>query len=176
MTSCGPYSFYDSLISIVTRVKASNFVVSTVTADGHVQDIGHVQRQQWSYVTWLGCKLWWRHRMETFSALLAPCEDNTPVTGEFPSQRPVTRNFDAFFDLRLKKKTVDKTIEQGAALQNHFGPFGLCYRSNFLMNQSLLLTHWGRDKIAVIFQTTFSNAFHEWNYVHFDWYFTELCS
>ena len=26
------------------------------------------------------------------------------VTGEFPSQRPVTRNFDAFFDLRLNKR------------------------------------------------------------------------
>ena len=35
---------------------------------------------------------WWRHRMETFSALLALCvRGNSPVTGEFPSQRPVTR-------------------------------------------------------------------------------------
>ena len=39
---------------------------------------------------------WWRHQMEIFSALLAPCEGNTPVTGEFPSQRPVTRGFDFF--------------------------------------------------------------------------------
>ena len=42
--------------------------------------------------------------METFSALLALCEGNSPVTGEFPSQRPVTRSFDAFFDLRLNKQ------------------------------------------------------------------------
>ena len=34
---------------------------------------------------------WWRHRMETFSALLEFCEGNSPVTGEFPAQRPVTR-------------------------------------------------------------------------------------
>ena len=27
-----------------------------------------------------------------------------PVTGEFPSQRPVTRSFDVFFDLRLNKR------------------------------------------------------------------------
>ena len=27
---------------------------------------------------------WWRHQMETFSALLAICEGNSPVTGEFP--------------------------------------------------------------------------------------------
>ena len=29
---------------------------------------------------------WWRHQMETFSALLALCERNLPVTGGFPSQ------------------------------------------------------------------------------------------
>ena len=40
---------------------------------------------------------WWRHQMETFSALLAICAGNSPVTGEFPSQRPVTRSFDVFF-------------------------------------------------------------------------------
>ena len=42
---------------------------------------------------------WWRHQMEAFSALLALCEGNSPVTGEFPSQRPVTRSFDVIFDL-----------------------------------------------------------------------------
>ena len=41
--------------------------------------------------------------METFSALLALCAGNSPVTGEFPSQRPVTWSFDVFFDLRLNK-------------------------------------------------------------------------
>ena len=44
---------------------------------------------------------WWRHQMETFSALLAICAGNSPVPGEFPTQRPVTRSFDVFFDLRL---------------------------------------------------------------------------
>ena len=39
--------------------------------------------------------------METYSALLAICAGNSPVTGEFPAQRPVTRSFDVFFDLRL---------------------------------------------------------------------------
>ena len=42
--------------------------------------------------------------METFSALLALCAGNSPVTGEFPSQRPVTRSFDIFFYLRLNKR------------------------------------------------------------------------
>ena len=47
---------------------------------------------------------WWRHQMATFSALLALCAGNSPVTGEFPSQRPVTRSFDIFFYLRLNKR------------------------------------------------------------------------
>ena len=42
--------------------------------------------------------------METFSALLGLCAGNLPVTGEFPSQRPLTRSFDVFFDLRLNKR------------------------------------------------------------------------
>ena len=44
---------------------------------------------------------WWCNQMETFSALLPICAGNSPVTGEFPAQRPVTRSFDVFFDLRL---------------------------------------------------------------------------
>ena len=47
---------------------------------------------------------WWRHQMETFSALLAICAGSSPVPGEFPTQRPVTRSFDDFFDLRLNKR------------------------------------------------------------------------
>ena len=37
---------------------------------------------------------WWRHQMETFSALLALCAGNSPVT----------RSLDIFFDLRLNKR------------------------------------------------------------------------
>ena len=37
--------------------------------------------------------------MEIFSALLAVSAGNSSVTGEFPSQRPMTRNFDVSFDL-----------------------------------------------------------------------------
>ena len=39
------------------------------------------------------CRTGWRHRMETFSALLV-----------ISTQRPVTRSFDAFFDLLLNKR------------------------------------------------------------------------
>ena len=40
---------------------------------------------------------------EKCSTLLALCEGNPTVTGEFPSQKPVTWSFDIFFDLRLNK-------------------------------------------------------------------------
>ena len=53
--------------------------------------------KQWSHT-------WWRHQMETFTALLARCEGNPSVTGGFPSQRPVTRSFCVFFGLRMKKR------------------------------------------------------------------------
>ena len=39
-----------------------------------------------------------------FSALLALCAENSPVTGEFTTQRPVTRSFDVFFDRRLNNR------------------------------------------------------------------------
>ena len=42
----------------------------------------------------------WKH----FSKLLAICVGNSPVSGEFPTQRPVTRSFDVFFELRLNKR------------------------------------------------------------------------
>ena len=35
---------------------------------------------------------WWRHQMDTLSASLAIYAGNSPVTGEFPAQRPVTRS------------------------------------------------------------------------------------
>ena len=47
---------------------------------------------------------WWRHQVETFSASLSFCAKISPVTGEFPAQRPVKRGFDVFFDLGLHQQ------------------------------------------------------------------------
>ena len=47
---------------------------------------------------------WWRHQMETFSALLALCAENSPVTGEFPSQMPMTRIVDVSFICALNRR------------------------------------------------------------------------
>ena len=48
-------------------------------------------------------------KMETFSALLAICAGNSPVPGDFPTQRPVTRSFDGFFYLRPNKRLNKQT-------------------------------------------------------------------
>ena len=66
-------------------------------------------QELWISIAWkwyLNCchVTWWRHQMKTFSTLLALCAGNSPVTGEFPSQRPETRSFDVFFELRLNKR------------------------------------------------------------------------
>ena len=42
--------------------------------------------------------------MEIFSVLLDFCAGNSPVTGESPSQRPVTRSFDVIFHISLTKR------------------------------------------------------------------------
>ena len=41
---------------------------------------------------------WWRHQMKTLQTI---CVGKSPVTGEFLTQRPVTRSFHVFFNLRL---------------------------------------------------------------------------
>ena len=63
---------------------------------------------QAKHTTWIHYS-WRRHQMEAFSALLALCEGNSPVAGEFPSQRPVTRSFDVFFDLCLNKRLNEQS-------------------------------------------------------------------
>ena len=63
----------------------------------------HLMTSSWyCHITWhkhitLNAYTWWRHQMASFSALLALCVGNSPLDGESPSQRPVTRSFDVFF-------------------------------------------------------------------------------
>ena len=155
-------------------------------------------------------------------------------TGEFPAQRPVTRSFDVFFDLRLNKRLskqswgwwfgtlsrplwrhcndfplwgffIDYTFTTvwsrimswwwpiSSPVANHsfqtasaFESISIRHRSDakvsdrclidvgptvlaiwevhncssrVLLLGPLVITHWGRDEISAILQTTFSNAF-----------------
>ena len=83
-----------SNIYMFTRINISNVVKQTMTkpADG-------LKHTRWSSAWSIRCP-WWRHQMETFSVLLALCAG----TGEFPSQRSMTRIFYILFDLRLNKR------------------------------------------------------------------------
>ena len=73
--------------------------------------IGHALTNQWyNNCCRHTCTSWWRHQMGTFSALLVLWAGNSPVTGEFLWQRPVTRSFDVFFDLRLNKRLSKQSL------------------------------------------------------------------
>ena len=91
-------------------------------------------KKAWCYDT----SPWWCHQMEIFSALLVICEGNSPVPGEFPAQRPVTRSFDVFFDLRLNKRLSKQSWGWWFETLPH--PLW-CY------SNAISLTHWSLDKL-----------------------------
>ena len=57
--------------------------------------------------------------METFSVLLAIYAGNSPITGEFHAQMPVTRSFGVFFDLRLNKRLSNIKNREVDDLRRH---------------------------------------------------------
>ena len=73
---------------------------------------------------------WWRHQMEAFSALLAICAGNSPVPVEFPTQRPVTRSFDVYFDLRLINDWVNN--REAGDLRRHVDHYDVSVMSKYL--------------------------------------------
>ena len=89
----------------------------------------------------------WLHEMETFSALLALCEGNSPVTGEIPWRRPVTQSFDVFFVLRLNKRLRKQSRRRGFETQSR----PLWRHCNVIEKSSDPgpgATHWGLVKCA----------------------------
>ena len=66
----------------------------------------------WINVNSTNVSEWWCHQIETFRALLDHYAGNSPVIGEFPSQRTVTQGFDVFFDQRLKKRFSEQSRRQ----------------------------------------------------------------
>ena len=90
---------FDDVIMKLWKIEVDQEVVASLdrvpSLDMTGEDCHTGYDQPWS---------WWRHEMETFSAILALCAGNSTVTGEFTSQRPVTRSFDVSFDLHLNKQ------------------------------------------------------------------------
>ena len=127
---------------------------------------------------------WWRPQMEIFSALLALCAGNSPVTGEFHIQRPVTHSFDVFFDRHLNKplskqwwdwwfETPWHPLWRHCDVIAFIKPFWatLYQHSTPLLVQNAS-THWGRGKMPTNFLTTISNEFSWMKIQNFDSNFT----
>ena len=105
--------------------------------------------------------------MEIFSALLAICAGNSPVTGEPPSQSPVTRNIDVFFILRLNKRLSKQSW--GWWFETPSRPFwrhsnGSMWHLNFLlMNVALVIVARFWEKLAVrLFWSISYQCFYEY--------------
>ena len=87
----------------------SNICLSTLLFDPHIcRNFEKYEMLRYIKVLILGHRIS-RHQMETFFALLALCAGNSQVTGKFPSQRPVTRSFDIFFNLCLNKRLSNQS-------------------------------------------------------------------
>ena len=94
------------LLCLIFKLSHRNsFEVRLPVADIHLNELqGHDYMIKFQGYSPSNSCPWRRHQRETFSALLALCAGNSPVTGDFPAQRPVTRSFDVFVDLRLNKR------------------------------------------------------------------------
>ena len=125
---------------------------------------------------------WWRHQMETFSALLDLCAGNSLVTSEFPSQKPVKWSFDVCFDLRLNKRLSEQSWRwwfetPSCSLWRHRNvEVWLCFIIEYklpcshinvtVLNYSNILRCWSilqcrLKKMAYNLQVTFLNIFSE---------------
>ena len=98
--------------------------------------------------------------MEAFSALLAICAGNSPVPGEFPTQRPVTRSFDVYFDLRLNKRLCKQSWGWWfetllCPLWRHSNVF---HKSNVILKESFWCQYRRRDP--------------NWNTACIKWYYS----
>ena len=76
-----------------------------------------LSKQSWGWLFWTLLGPLWRHSnvLRKIDNMMTSWNEkkfrvtghlcgNSPVTGELPSQRPVTRSFDVFFDLRINKR------------------------------------------------------------------------
>ena len=113
-------SFQMTLLNIMSRNLATNWV-------------GWSPHAAYPIITCqIGTGLtWWHHQMETFSALLALC----PVTGQFPSQRAVTRSLDVFFDLRLNKRLSKQSKGWwfGTPSPSHYGVIAMSIANTYIV-------------------------------------------
>ena len=100
----------------------------------------------------------WRYQMETFSVSLAICAGNSPASGEFPAQRPVTQGFDVFLDLCLNKQLRKQS--RGCSFERLSCPLWChCNALDMLLQLLQLICCCWIDRIrAVGYQTNFMGS------------------
>ena len=97
------------------------------------------------------------HLQKMFSALLATCAGKSPVPGEFTAQKPVTRSFNVFFDLRLNKRLSKQ------------------WRGWWFETLSRLLWRHRNGGLAIICRQHFQVHFLERKSKYFDYILTYVC-
>ena len=78
------------------------------------------------------------------------CAGNSPVTGDFSSQRPVTQSFDVYFDLRLNKRLSKQswgwwfeTLSRSSwRHRNENLPTNIHNRLSVFLSPKFPLSHW----------------------------------
>ena len=76
--------------------------------------------------------------METFSVLLALCAGKSPVTGEFPAQKPMT----GMFDFSLIWASINDWVSNREAgdLRRHRAHYDVTVMMQYMIHQSLLIS------------------------------------
>ena len=146
-------------------LKASVLSQALTQCSGH--SIGYVLPSEAKRYRDIG-ESWWRHQMETFSALPALCAGNSPV----PVKSPHKGQWRGALMFSLIYAWINDWVNNREAgdLRRQRGHYDVIVMWDGKVKWSILrlsalylrisaLTHWGRDKMAAFFRTTFSKAF-----------------
>ena len=85
------------------------------------------------------------------------------VTGEFPSQRPVTRSFGVFFDLRLNKLSSEQSRRRWFETRSR--QWWRHWNAMQYTADPYMLPHWGQEKWPPFCRRNFQMHFLEWKYI-----------
>ena len=108
---------------------------------------------------------WWRHQMENLFRVTGPLCGEFTGPGEFPTQMPVTRSFDVFFDLRLNKRLSKRPRgwwfeTQSWSLWRHSNVITKSSSKNTNVEIYIYCITWWCNLIRVSIGLTFKTAFY----------------
>ena len=99
-----------------------------------------------------------------------PLWGNPPVTGGFPSQRPVTRIFDVFFDLPLNKRFSKQLRSRWFETPlRSYAHYYVDVMIPIQHKEGCFLTHWTLGDLVRILDEQYLNTFNDWYLKYFLW-------